>query len=209
MKSIETLFRKIIPDKYYDVQKHNLVGIFFVVLVILISQYPAEFRSSFNTVYGKLFILILIMILTNYNVVAGLTATIVVLALYIDLFKTGNEGFRGEDPNTMGSRKLLQRFHAGKVKAYTGYDFKKGFQQPLIRGSDDGMGDYMSHGKDAGYRIDAVLPEAHGFALHTDLKPGKTYQFGGDLRSWGKESGDQLREDAKRIEDARRGYNPA
>ena len=93
MNSIETMFHKMIPDKYYEVQKHNLVGIFFVVLVILIAQYPAEFRRSFNTVYGKLFILILIMLLTNYNVVAGLTATIVVLALYIDLFKTGDEGF--------------------------------------------------------------------------------------------------------------------
>ena len=93
MNSIETMFHKMIPDKYYEVQKHNLVGIFFVVLVILIAQYPADFRRSFNTVYGKLFILILIMLLTNYNVVAGLTATIVVLALYIDLFKTGNEGF--------------------------------------------------------------------------------------------------------------------
>ena len=81
MNSIETMFHKMIPDKYYEVQKHNLVGIFFVVLVILIAQYPAEFRRSFNTVYGKLFILILIMLLTNYNVVAGLTATIVVLAL--------------------------------------------------------------------------------------------------------------------------------
>jgi hypothetical protein len=96
MINISSFFNNIIPAKLYEVKKHNIIGIFFVLLVILVAQYPVDFRNSLNTVFGKLFILIIVALLTNYNIVAGLTATIVTLALYIDLFKTGNEGFVGK-----------------------------------------------------------------------------------------------------------------
>jgi len=96
MINISSFFNNIIPPKLYEVKKHNLIGIFFVLLVILVAQYPVDFKKSLNTIFGKLFILLIVALLTNYNIVAGLTATIVTLALYIDLFKTGNEGFVGK-----------------------------------------------------------------------------------------------------------------
>uniref|UniRef100_A0A6C0AZC4 Uncharacterized protein n=1 Tax=viral metagenome TaxID=1070528 RepID=A0A6C0AZC4_9ZZZZ len=103
MKNTSDIFNNIIPEKFYEVKSHNILGLFFVFLIILIAQYPEIFKKPFNTVLGKLFILIIVILLTNYNIVLGLTATIVTLALYIDLFKTGNEGFTGKESSGSGS----------------------------------------------------------------------------------------------------------
>ena len=105
MKNTAGILNYIVPQEYYEVKKHNIVGLFFVIIVIMVAQYPGTFRSVFNTVLGKLIVLVFVVLLTNYNIVAGLTATIVTLALYIDLFKTGNEGFVGKTDSNITTPK--------------------------------------------------------------------------------------------------------
>jgi hypothetical protein len=119
MINISSFFNNIIPPKLYEVKKHNLIGIFFVLLVILVAQYPVDFKKSLNTVFGKLFILLIVALLTNYNIVAGLTATIVTLALYIDLFKTGNEGFVGKTTTAQANTPKADTSMAGKPTSST------------------------------------------------------------------------------------------
>ena len=84
---------KLIPKQLYSTSKHNVLALVFVLLVILVVQYPAIFSKSANTVYGKAIILLIIILLTNYNTLVGLAATIVALVFYVYLFDTGYEGF--------------------------------------------------------------------------------------------------------------------
>ena len=88
---------KLIPKQLYSTNKHNVFAIVFVLLVILVVQYPAIFSKSANTVFGKAIILLIIILLTNYNTLVGLAATIVALVFYVYLFDTGYEGLENMD----------------------------------------------------------------------------------------------------------------
>jgi len=92
---------KLIPKQLYSANKHNVLAVVFVLLVILVVQYPSIFSKSANTVFGKAIILLIIILLTNYNTLVGLVSTIVALVFYVYLFDTGYEGFvEGMDPQT-------------------------------------------------------------------------------------------------------------
>lgn len=96
------LLNKLLPPDLYETQKHNILAMVFVFIIIVVAQYPDYFKQSFNSVLGKFIVLMIIVMLTNYNVIAGLSACIVMIAIYLDLFKPGNEGFVGgvcPDPN--------------------------------------------------------------------------------------------------------------
>lgn len=84
---------KLIPKQLYSSSKHNVLAVVFVLLVILVVQYPSIFSKSANTVFGKAIILLIIILLTNYNTLVGLAATIAILVFYVYLFDTGYEGF--------------------------------------------------------------------------------------------------------------------
>jgi len=84
---------KLIPKQLYSSSKHNVLAVVFVLLVILVVQYPSIFSKSANTVFGKAIILLIIILLTNYNTLVGLAATIAALVFYVYLFDTGYEGF--------------------------------------------------------------------------------------------------------------------
>ena len=95
-----TLFNKInklIPKQLYSTSGHNVLALVFVLLVILVVQYPAIFSKSANTVFGKAVILLIIILLTNYNTLVGLAATVVALVFYVYLFDTGYEGLENMD----------------------------------------------------------------------------------------------------------------
>jgi hypothetical protein len=100
---------KLIPKQLYSTSKHNVLALVFVLLVILVVQYPAIFSKSANTVFGKAVILLIIILLTNYNTLVGLAATIVALVFYVYLFDTGYEGFvegmggKKDDPDVKSS----------------------------------------------------------------------------------------------------------
>jgi hypothetical protein len=92
---------KFIPKQLYSASKHNVLALVFVLLVILVVQYPSIFSKSANTVFGKAIILLIIILLTNYNTLVGLVATIVALVFYVYLFDTVYEGAVGD----MGTEK--------------------------------------------------------------------------------------------------------
>jgi hypothetical protein len=87
---------KLIPKQLYSASKHNVLALVFVLLVILVVQYPSIFSKSANTVFGKAIILLIIILLTNYNTLVGLVATIVALVFYVYLFDTVYEGAVGD-----------------------------------------------------------------------------------------------------------------
>jgi uncharacterized membrane protein len=88
---------KLIPKQLYSTSKHNVFALVFVLLVILVVQYPSIFSKSANTVFGKAIILLIIILLTNYNTLVGLAATVVALVFYVYLFDTGYEGLENMD----------------------------------------------------------------------------------------------------------------
>jgi hypothetical protein len=88
---------KLIPKQLYSTSRHNVLALVFVLLVILVVQYPAIFSKSANTSFGKAIILLIIILLTNYNTLVGLAATIVVVVFYVYLFDTGYEGLENMD----------------------------------------------------------------------------------------------------------------
>jgi len=67
-------------------QKHNILAIVFVLLVILILQYPAIFRKSVDSVFGKALILLIVVLLTSYNKLVGLAAALLLVAFSAHLF---------------------------------------------------------------------------------------------------------------------------
>jgi hypothetical protein len=92
------LLNNLIPKQLTSIinnlnNQHNILAIVFVLLIVLVVQYPAIFSKSINTVFGKSIILLIILLLTNYNTLVGLAATIVVVVFYVYLFDTGYEGF--------------------------------------------------------------------------------------------------------------------
>jgi len=93
----------------YTYSKHNLLALVFVLFVLLVAQHPNLFSQPINSKLGKLLVLLIVILLTHYNIVAGLAATISVIGLYIYLHNYGYEGFENaitepakkEDPSTL------------------------------------------------------------------------------------------------------------
>ena len=77
----------------YTNSKHNILAVVFVLVVLLVAQHPNLFSQPINSVWGKLLVLLIVILLTHYNIVAGLAATISVIGLYIYLHDSGYEGF--------------------------------------------------------------------------------------------------------------------
>ena len=99
----------------YSTSKHNVLALVFVLLIILVVQYPAIFSKSANTVFGKTIILLIIILLTNYNTLVGLAATIVALVFYVYLFDTGYEGFvEGMNHTTVTEKKTSTKVSPSK-----------------------------------------------------------------------------------------------
>jgi hypothetical protein len=96
MKALNNLF----PKRLYSASNHNILAIVFVLLVILVVQYPAIFSKSVNTVFGKAIILLIVILLTTYNTLIGLAATIAIVVFYVYLFDTGYEGFENASNTT-------------------------------------------------------------------------------------------------------------
>lgn len=76
----------------YTNSKHNILAVVFVLVVLLVAQHPNLFSQPINSTWGKLLVLLIVVLLTNYNIVAGLVATISVIGLYIYLHDSGYEG---------------------------------------------------------------------------------------------------------------------
>ena len=95
MNSVNKLFNTFIPKNTYNASKHNILAIVFVFMVILVAQHPNLFSKPINSAFGKLLILVIVILLASYNIVIGLSATLIVIGLYIDLFgsTSGYEGF--------------------------------------------------------------------------------------------------------------------
>jgi len=91
------IFNKFIPKQLYSTSRHNVLAIVFVLLVVLVVQRPAIFSKSANTLLGKAIILLIIILLTNYNSLIGLAAAIVTLVFYTQLFDIGYEGLENMD----------------------------------------------------------------------------------------------------------------
>jgi hypothetical protein len=99
-------FNNLVPKQLYVSNKHNSLAVVFVLFIILVVQYPYIFSKSANTVLGKAILLAIIVLLTNYNTLIGLTATVAILVFYIYLFDTGFEGLEvmdNESPKPEGS----------------------------------------------------------------------------------------------------------
>jgi hypothetical protein len=96
MKALNNLF----PKRLYSASNHNILAIVFVLLVILVVQYPAVFSKSVNTVFGKAIILLIVILLTTYNTLIGLAATIAIVVFNVYLFDTGYEGFENDSNKT-------------------------------------------------------------------------------------------------------------
>jgi hypothetical protein len=77
----------------YTNSKHNILAVVFVLVVLLVAQHPNLFSQPINSVLGKLLVLLIVLLLTHYNIVAGLVATISVIGLHIYLHDSGYEGF--------------------------------------------------------------------------------------------------------------------
>ena len=95
MNRVNKLINTFIPKNIYNASNHNILAIVFVLMVILVAQHPNLFSKPINSTFGKLLILVIVILLTGYNIVIGLSATLIVIGLYIDLFgsKSGYEGF--------------------------------------------------------------------------------------------------------------------
>jgi hypothetical protein len=99
-------FNNLVPKQLYISNKHNSLAVIFVLFIILVVQYPYIFSKSANTVLGKAILLAVIVLLTNYNTLIGLTAALVIIVFYIYLFDTGFEGLEvmdKESPKPEGS----------------------------------------------------------------------------------------------------------
>ena len=110
------MFNTLIPKQLYSASKHNVLALVFVLLVILVVQYPSIFSKSANTVFGKAIILLIIILLTNYNTLVGLVATIVALVFYVYLFDTVYEGAVGDmgETNTTSATSIIDTSGGGK-----------------------------------------------------------------------------------------------
>jgi hypothetical protein len=60
----------------------KLLALFYITFIILIVQYPELFSHIFNTRTGKALVLILLLILTNFNTYAGLICSLIVIIFY-------------------------------------------------------------------------------------------------------------------------------
>jgi len=103
----------------YTNSKHNILAVVFVLLVLLVAQHPNLFSQPINSVWGKLLVLIIVLLLTHYNIVAGLVATISVIGLHIYLHDSGYEGFTEgmcPDPNDPTCPKVDPIDSTGKNK---------------------------------------------------------------------------------------------
>lgn len=77
----------------YANSKHNILALVFVLVVLLVAQHPNLFSRQINSVWGKLIVLLIVILLTHYNIIVGLIATISIIGLYIYLHDSGYEGF--------------------------------------------------------------------------------------------------------------------
>jgi hypothetical protein len=84
----------------YTNSKHNILAIVFVLVIILVAQHPNLFSQPVNSTIGKLLVLLIILLLTNYNIIVGLIATILFISLHIYLHESGFEGFENAVPDS-------------------------------------------------------------------------------------------------------------
>ena len=84
----------------YTNSKHNILAVVFVLIILLVAQYPNLFSQSINNVWGKLLILTIIIFLTHYSVEAGIATTIATIALYHHLRDSGYETFENANTKT-------------------------------------------------------------------------------------------------------------
>ena len=91
-----------IPKKLlsYTNSKHNILAIVFVLVIVLVAQHPNLFSQPVNSTIGKLLVLLIILLLTNYNIIVGLIATILFISLHIYLHESGYEGFENAVPGS-------------------------------------------------------------------------------------------------------------
>jgi len=96
----------------YTSSNYNLLYILFVIVIItniIILKYPACVISHiFNGILGKIIIIFLIILLTSYNTLIGLIATIMIISTYMYLQKNTYEGFNVIPLYTPLSRPKIQ-----------------------------------------------------------------------------------------------------
>ena len=84
----------------YTNSKHNILAIVFVLVIVLVAQHPNLFSQPVNSTFGKLLVLLIILLLTNYNIIVGLISTILFISLHIYLHESGYEGFENAVPGS-------------------------------------------------------------------------------------------------------------
>ena len=117
---MKKLFARLSPK---ILNKNNIFAILLVSILILVLQYPNILSKSFQTIVGKLVLLLLIITVTNYNVTAGLISTVATVVLYTYLYDNGYEGFvegMCPDPNNPDCAKQTATQHPIPDIASTG-----------------------------------------------------------------------------------------
>ena len=87
--------------------KNNIIAILYVLIVILVIQYPQIISNIFNNTLGKVLLLILIIYITNYSIFAGLTATAIIMLLIIYVNNLQYETYI-ENMDTMKKDELIK-----------------------------------------------------------------------------------------------------
>ena len=84
--------------------RNELIYIILIIIVsicVIILKYPAStFGHVFNSILGKSMIVFLIILLTSYNTLIGLIATVMIIGVYSLVQKKTHEGFAAIPPFT-------------------------------------------------------------------------------------------------------------
>ena len=87
----------------------KIIVLLYISFIVLVAQYPESFSRFFNNVYGKLFVLLLLLLLTNIDMYAGLLCTVIVILFYGFYNKPQyelTESFTNNDENTSHNKIL-------------------------------------------------------------------------------------------------------
>jgi energy-coupling factor transporter transmembrane protein EcfT len=67
----------------------KLLALFYITFIVLIVQYPDIFSNFFNQPIGKFIILLILLLLTLFNIFAGLICTVIVILFYLLMHTKG------------------------------------------------------------------------------------------------------------------------
>jgi len=78
-------FFDFLKPRNNNIITNNSIAILYILIVVIVVQYPDALSNVFSDSIGKVFMLILIIFITNYSIMAGLTATAIMILFTIYL----------------------------------------------------------------------------------------------------------------------------